>query len=150
MPPTRKYSGPRRKGEHSAKVTHTKNFRYKTGNKRVASRRGGKSTSNTIALSTLSKKSENLSIDYREMVEFSDMGGDNGSTPAIIRINLNNPVIGGLTPTGNDKIVAVLANQKPGATDPTAFHHSYNDKRNLADRLQEYFTYENDINPNNP
>lgn len=140
MPPARKYSGPRRRGEHSAKVTKVKNFRYKVGNNRVSSRRGGRSQSNVIALSTLSKKSENLSISYREMVEFSDMGGDNGSTPAIIRINLNNPVIGGPAPTGNDKIVAVLANQKPGATDPTAFHHSYNNKRNLSDRLQEYFT----------
>lgn len=141
MPPARrKYAGPRRPGEHSAKVTKTKNFRYKVGSNRVRQSRGGKSNSNTIALSTLSKKSENLSISYRELVEFTDMGGDNGSTPAIIRINLNNPVIGGDNPTGNDKIVAVLANQKPGATDPTALHHSYNDKRNLASRLSEYFT----------
>lgn len=116
------------------------NFRYRKGNNRLPQGRGVRSAGNTIALSTLSKKSENLSISYRELVEFTDMGGDNGSTPAIVRINLNNPVIGGSTPAPSDRIVTVLHNTKPGATDPTAFHHAYDGEFNLANRLSEYFT----------
>lgn len=115
-------------------------FRYRKGNNRFPQSRGRRGAGNTIALTTLSRKQENLSISYRELVEFNDMGGDNGSTPALLRINLNNPVSGGDNPATNQRLVTVLANQKPGSTDPTAFHHAYNDQYNLASRLSEYFT----------
>lgn len=113
------------------------NYKRGTNRGKTSTRR---SNANTIALSTLSRKSENLSISYRELVEFNDMGGDNGSTPALIRVNLNNPLIGGATPdlSAGQSIVTVIANQKTGSTDPTALHHSYNNKRNLVDRLQDY------------
>lgn len=139
MPPIRKFSGPRRKGEHSAKVTRQKTFRYKRGTSRGATS-GKKANSNNISLTTLSKKQENLSISYREMVDFLDMGGDNGSSPAVIRVNLNNPVSGGDSPAVGSRLVEVVSGTKPGYTAPTALHHSYNDKRNLASRLQEYFS----------
>lgn len=114
-------------------------FRYRKGNNRRAQRRGVRGSGNTIALSTLSKKQENLSISYRELLEFQDMGGDNGSTPCIVRVNLNNPVIGGDAPTGADTIVTVIANTKPGSSNPVFNQHSYNNDRNLAPRLQDYF-----------
>lgn len=114
-------------------------FRYRKGNNRFPQGRGVRSAGNTIALSTLSRKQENLSISFREMLECNDMGGDNGSTPFICRVNLNNPVIGGDNPVGADTIVSVLQNTKPGSTDPTVVHHSYNNERNLADRLSHYF-----------
>lgn len=117
-----------------------KPFRWRKGNNRFPQNRGVRSAGNTIALSTLSKKQENLSISYRELIEFDDMGGDNGSTPALLRINLNNPVTGGDTPAANQRIVTLLANTKPGATDPTAYHHAYDNNYNLAPRLAEYFT----------
>ena len=115
-------------------------FRYRKGTNRLPQGRGVRRSGNTIALSTLSKKQENLSISYRELVEFNDMGGDNGSTPAIIRVDLMNPVTGGSTPAPNQRIVTVLHNLKPGSTDPTALHHAYDNEYNLANRLSEYFT----------
>ncbi|AJP36365.1 putative capsid protein [Avon-Heathcote Estuary associated circular virus 6] len=145
MPPIRKLdtrakrAAALRRGQIRAPRRRGAPFRYRTGTKRgrtTAARRNG----NTIALTTLSRKQENLSISYREMLEFNDMGGDNGSTPCLIRVNLNNPVIGGATPTGPDTIVSVVGNLKTGATDPTFIPHSYENKRNLSDRLAEYFS----------
>ena len=143
MPPiTRLTKAQRARALREGRVSVRKRggFRYRKGNNRLPQGRGVRSAGNTIALSTLSKKSENLSISYRELVEFTDMGGDNGSTPVIVRVNLNNPVIGGSTPAPSDRIVTVLHNTKPGATDPTAFHHAYDGEFNLANRLSEYFT----------
>lgn len=137
MPPVTRRT--RKAGRKSKNKTGRVNFRYRKGNNRVRQSRGRRSNGNTIALSTLSRKSEKLSISFREFLEFNDMGGDNGSTPSLIRINLNNPVIGGDNPQGADTIVTVLTNLKPGSTDPSVVHHSYNNKRNLADRLAEYF-----------
>lgn len=115
-------------------------FRYRKGNNRFPQNRGVRGSGNTIALSTLSKKQENLSISYRELLEFNDMGGDNGSTPVLIRCNLNNPVDGGDLPATSSRLVTVLSNTKPGSTDPTFIRHAYDDKYNLAPRLAEYFT----------
>lgn len=106
---------------------------------RQPQRRGTRGNANTIALTTVSRKSEKLSISYRELIDFSNMGGDAGSTPALIRINLNNPVIGGNVPPPNEGICTVLHNIKPGGHDPSALHHSYLGNRNLAPRLDEYF-----------
>lgn len=138
MPPARRYAGPRRPGEHSAKVTKRKTFRYRKGNSRASSS-GRKSTGNTIQLTTLSRKSEDVSIDFRELFDFSSMGGDNGSTPTILRVDLNNPVAGGPTPSGSDKIAVVLHNLKSGSSDPVFNSYSYDNDQNLSSRLQEYF-----------
>lgn len=114
-------------------------FRYKKGTKRGYTR-AKRGNGNTISLTTLSRKQERLSISFREMLEFNDMGGDNGSTPTLIRVNLNNPVIGGAAAAGSDTIVSVVGNLKAGATDPTFIPHSYENKRNLSERLAPYFT----------
>lgn len=127
---------------------HTKPKGRRTGRKydvrtsrvrRARVPRGIKSNANTIALSTVSRKTEKLRIHYRELIDFQNMGGDAGSTPSLIRINLNNPVIGGTTPPANEGICTLIHNLKPGSHDATALHHSYNGNRNLSVRLADYF-----------
>lgn len=135
MPPIRKYHGPRRPGEHSAKVTKgRKKFRYQRGTKIGASRRATRGNMNTIKLTTLSRKTENISISYREELDFTQMGYDAGSSPTLIRANLNNCV--GLD---SDRVLTVVGSLKAGSTDPTYTRRSYNQKANLRDRLSEYF-----------
>lgn len=139
MPPVRKYAGPRRPGEHSAKVTKTKTFRYKKGTKIGAKRRATRGTMNTIRLTTLSRKQENVSISYREEYDFTQMGYDAGSSPTMLRVSLNDPVLGGENPTTNNRIVAVMSGLKSGSTDPSFTRKSYNQAANLQSRLSEYF-----------
>ena len=135
MPPIgRKYQGPLRRGEHSAKVTKSKTFRYKRGNRIGANRRATRGTMNTIKLTTLSKKQENVSISYREELDFTQMGYDAGSCPTLIRAHLSNCV--GLD---SDRVCTVVGSIKNGSTDPTFTRRSYNQKANLRDRLSEYF-----------
>ena len=108
---------------------------------RMPQSRGRRANSNTLSLHTVSRKSEVLNIEYREMLEFTEMGGDNGSTPTIVRINLNNPVIGGPgASAGNENIVVPIACQKVDSTSPVANKYAYNNKYNLSERLTEYFT----------
>ena len=142
MPPTSRSSDRRKlSAKQIAKLKKSDKGRANDRRKlRLPQSRGKRSNANTIAISTVSRKSERLKINYREMVDFSDMGGDAGSTPALLRINLNNPVIGGFTPPANEGIVTLIHNIKSGSTDATALHHSYNNKRNLSDRLEDYFT----------
>lgn len=139
MPPTRRYAGPRRPGEMSAKVTKSrKTFKYKTGTKRAGAR-GAKSNMNVTRLSTLSRKEENVSISFREQLDFSNMGGEAGSSPCVIRADLMNPVVGGPGSSGNDVIVSNVVNLKANSTNPVLTRQSYNNKRNLSDRLEDYF-----------
>lgn len=133
MPPVRKFAGPRRPGERSAKV--------KKHNKKGQSPRGKRQTASIIPVKTYSNKEEIVDMEYRCLLDFSHMGGDNGSTPTLIRINMNNPVIGGHTASGNDTIVTCVLNTGTGDSPPT--QPKYNlfalgDKRNLSVRLRDY------------
>ena len=114
-------------------------FRYKKGTNRMA-QRGRRTVNNVTKLTTLSRKEENVSISFREELDFSNMGGEAGSSPCVIRANLMNPCVGGTGATGNDVVVSSVANLKANSTNPIFTRSSYNDKRNLSDRLAEYFT----------
>lgn len=139
MPPARKFAGPRRPGERSAKVTKkTKKFNYKTGSKSIGSARKG--NMNVIQLKTLSNRVENLSISYRESIDFTSMGGKAGSTPTLIRVDMNNPFSGLVNPAAGDGIMRVVGQLKNGSTDPVFTRHTYNNDYNLTDRLQAYAT----------
>lgn len=136
MPPTRKYAGPRRPGERSAKVKKGKNFTYKTGSKAQGSTRRG--NQNITMLKTLSNKTEELSISYRESLDFTNMGGKAGSSPVLIRADLNNPFVGLIAPVQGQGIVKVVGQLKTGSIDPIFTRHAYNNDYNLTDRLQVY------------
>ena len=112
----------------------TQTFRFKKGTKIGARRRATRGNQNVTRLTTLSRKSENVSISYREELDFSQMGYDAGSSPCLIRANLNQCV--GLD---SDRAVTVVGSIKTGSTDPTFTRSSYNQKANLRDRLSDYF-----------
>lgn len=145
MPPIRRYpfrySKPRNVAqmEHNRRYRNKKRrFRYKRGNKRTYFS-VGRSNQNVTKLTTLSRKEENVSISFREQLDFSNMGGQAGQTPCLIRGNLNCPTIGGSGASGNDVCVSVVNNLKTGSSDPVFTRQSYNEKRNLSERLEEYF-----------
>jgi len=119
-------------------VHRTRNFHYVKGSSRNAAG-GRKGNMNVTQLSTLSRKEENVSISFREQLDFSNMGGEAGSSPCVIRADLMNPVVGGIGSSGNDVIVSNVVNLKANSTNPVLTRESYNDKRNLSDRLAEYF-----------
>lgn len=137
MPPIRT-RGIRSAMKKARKKKPQNKFRYVKGTNRFA-RRGVKGNMNVTRLTTLSRKEENVSISFREQLDFSNMGGEAGSSPCVIRANLMNPTVGGQGATGNDVIVSSIANLKTGSTNPTFTRSSYNDKRNLSDRLESYF-----------
>ena len=137
MPPIRT-RGIRTAMKKAKKKTTKNKFRYVKGTNRFA-RRGIRGNGNVTRLTTLSRKEENVSISFREQLDFSNMGGEAGSSPCVIRANLMNPTVGGQGASGNDVIVSSVANLKTGSTNPTFTRASYNDKRNLSDRLEEYF-----------
>ena len=140
MPPTSRSQDDRSK---KAKRKGKKHHRPRANDSRTlrnSQSRGTRSNANTIGLSTVSRKAEKLKIHYREMIDFENMGGDAGSTPALIRINLNNPVIGGPVPPPNEGICTLIHSLKAGSTDALARHHSYQNDRNLSQRLEDYFT----------
>lgn len=145
MPPIRRYPfryrRPRnvRQMEVNRRYRNKKRrFRYKRGNKRLPFS-VGRGTQNVTKLTTLSRKEENVSISFREQLDFSNHGGQAGSSPTVIRADLMNPTVGGVGATGNDVCVAVVHNLKTGSDNPTFTRSSYNDKRNLSERLEEYF-----------
>jgi len=139
MPPTRKFAGPRRPGERSAKVTRrNKKFNYKTGSKSMGSARKG--NMNVIQLKTMSNKTENLSISFKESIDFTSMGGKAGSSPCLIRADMNNPFRGLIDPADGAGIVTVIGELKSGAIPTVSTRHSYNNDYNLTDRLQVYAT----------
>lgn len=113
--------------------------RFQLGTKIGASSRARRGAQNVTRISTFSRKQENLSIQYREEFDFTNMGYDAGSSPCLIRVNLNDPVIGGTAPAPTQGVAMVVSALKAGSTDPLFSRHSYNDKRNLSDRLSDYF-----------
>lgn len=153
MPPIRRYAGPLMKGQRSAYVKGTRRnvrrhryhagpprrFRFKKGTRIGARSRGTQSRNNVLKLTTFSRKTENLSIQYREELDMTNMGYAAGSSPFLVRVNLNNPVIGGSDQTTGNRIVGVVGSIKSGSTDPTFTRASYEDAKNLAPRLQDYY-----------
>lgn len=144
MPPIRRYAGPLMPGQRSAYVRGTRKnrprrFRFKKGTKIGASRRGTRPTQNVLKLTTFSKKVENLSIEYREELDMTNMGYGAGSSPFLIRVNLNNPVIGGTNQSTANRIVGVVGSIKTGSTDPVFTRASLDQAKNLAPRLSEYY-----------
>lgn len=121
---------------------------YRKGTKIGARKRATRGQGNVIKLTTLSKKQEMVSIEYREQLDMQSMGYGDASTPLqtpfLLRTNMNNPVIGGTT--GNNRninvVVSKLQQSPPGtgvSTDPSFTRESYQDDPNLAGRLSEYF-----------
>lgn len=111
-------------------------IRYKTGSKAPGNFRKG--NNNVIMLKTLSNKTENLSISYKESFDFTNMGGKAGSTPCLIRVSMNDPFRGGVAPMPANGIISVVGNIKTGSTDPVFTRHAYRDTYNLEDRLTTY------------
>lgn len=131
------YRAPRRRDIRARRASRA--FRYKRGTKIGASSRGKKGVQNVTQLTTLSRKTENLSISFREEFDFTSMGHNAGSSPMLLRVRLNNPVAGGPTPTSADAINTVISNLKNGSSDPLFTRSSYNMQQNLSDRLEDYF-----------
>ena len=155
MPPVRKYAGPRRPGERSAKVKKH-NRKYVQGSNRKPLSRGKRMTASIIPVKTYSNKQETVDMEYRCLLDFSNMGGKNGSTPTLIRINMNNPLIGGTSPTGNDVIVTCVHNTGTegapnggsgtmAAVDPVYKRFANDNLKNLATRLKEYTDIYRDV-----
>ena len=113
--------------------------RFQLGSKIGTNSRARRGAQNVTRISTFSRKEENLSIQFREEFDFQNMGYDAGSSPCLLRVNLNDPVLGGSVPSPAQGIAMVVSGLKPGSTDPVFTPHSYNDKRNLSDRLEDYF-----------
>lgn len=143
MPPVRKYAGPLMPGKRSAYVPGTRRnrrkFKFKKGTKIGSTSRGKSSSLNVIKLTTYSRKSENLSIEYREELDMTSMGSDAGSSPFLMRVNLNNPVVGGSTQASGNRIIGVVGTLKQGSINPTFSRQSLDQNKNLQPRLQEYY-----------
>lgn len=144
MPPIRKYHGPLMPGQRSAYVKGTRRnrrrgFRFKKGTKIGSKRRGKHSLNNVLKINTFSRKVENLSIEYREELDFTSMGYAAGSSPCLMRVNLNNPVVGGNDQTTGNRIVGVVGSIKTNSEDPVFTRASYDDAKNLAPRLSDYY-----------
>lgn len=135
MPPARKYAGPRRPGERSAKV---KKSTYSYSRKAPGSK--SRSNQNVTKLTTYSNKSENLKIQFREEFDFSNMGGKAGSSPCLIRVDMNNPFRGlsDPDPPNDETIMQIVGGLKNDSIDPIFSRASYNSKYNLTDRLESY------------
>lgn len=144
MPPVRKYAGPLQPGKRSAYVPGTRRnkprtFKFKKGTKIGSSKRGKSSPLNVIRLTTYSRKSENLSIEYREELNMTQMGYNAGSSPFLMRVNLNNPVVGGTDQTSGSRIIGVVGSIKTGSTNPVFTRKSLDQNKNLQPRLQDYY-----------
>lgn len=111
---------------------------YRTGSRAKSFVKKG--NMNVIKLKTLSNKTENLSISYRESFDFTNMGGKAGSTPCLIRVSMNDPFRGGVAPVPANGICSVVGSLKTGSIDPTFTRHAYRDTYNLEDRLTTYAT----------
>lgn len=147
LPPRRRRRLPARPRAASAAPNFARN--YRTGTK-VGKTRAGKGN-NVIKLTTMSRKKEMVSINFREQLDFTSMGYGIASankplqTPTLIRVDLANPCIGGVNGTGNRNIVTVVSKliQNPPGTgvsvDPIFQRSSYEDASNLSSRLAEYF-----------
>jgi hypothetical protein len=117
----------------------SRKFKFKKGTKIGTTSRGKSSPLNVIKLTTYSRKSENLSIEYREELDFTSMGYAAGSSPMLMRVNLNNPVVGGSTQASGNRIIGVVGSIKTGSSDPTFTRQSLDQNKNLQPRLQEYY-----------
>ena len=95
---------------------------------------------NVTKLSTFSNREEHLKIQFREEFDFSSMGGQAGSSPVLIRVDLNNPFRGlsNPIPANDDTLVQIVGQLKAGSIDPVFTRASYNSKYNLTDRLEAY------------
>lgn len=141
MPPTgrRTYRQPKLYEMKGVRRVRKSGIRFRRGTKIGAKARGARSAQNVTKITTLSRKTENLSIQFREEFDFQNMGYDAGSSPMLLRVNLNDPVNGGSAPAPTQGIATVIGGLKAGSTDPVFTRHSYNDDKNLSHRLQEYF-----------
>lgn len=99
-----------------------------------------KGINNVTKLTTYSNKSEKLSIQFREQFDFRGMGGKAGSSPCLIRVDMNNPFKGlsNPDPHNDDVIMQVVGGLKTGCIEPTFTRDSYDGKYNLTDRLESY------------
>lgn len=135
MPPVgrRKYQGPRRPGERSAKVTK----RNKTGIRHYnQSLNTAKNTSRLLKIRTLLPKEINLSLQYRQQLIFANHGtapSPGVNTPTLIKINLLDPAAH--VDAANAGIVTVIA--YGGATTSPIFT-TQNPDPNLSAILTEY------------
>lgn len=121
---------------------------YVSGSNRKPLSRGKRQTASIIPVKTYSNKEETIDIEYRCLMDFSHQGGDNGPTPTLIRINMNNPLIGGPNAAaGNDNIVTCVLNTGSSGdlTQPKFNMFSLDNKKNLADRLKEYTDIYRDV-----
>lgn len=133
------------RGRPRGRPKGSRNRNVRTGTLRGAPQRkanGSKSRgiNNVTKLTTYSNKSEKLSIQFREQFDFSNMGGKAGSSPCLIRVDMNNPFRGlsSPDPATDDVIMQVVGALKNGAIDPVFTRDSYDGKYNLTDRLEEY------------
>ena len=134
MPPIRKYHGPRRPGERSAKVPkrrYGKN-KGKVIQYRQKNARYNKASNNILRISTLRPKQIFLTAVAKQTFIFSSTGyGNNG---ILIKLNLSNPIPPDSEGTGK---IAFVQDQ---AGDTNSTFQELNAKKNLADELNEYFS----------
>ena len=138
MPPVRKYAGPRRHGERSAKVTQKdKKFmpHPKTQYKKRA-QKGNRTGQDVLKLKTLLPNEQKLSVTYRVSINFTDMGSatslGNGYTPTILRFNMNNP---NFNASADSRIGNVITQSNVNTA--TFVHENAN--KNLEANLQPYY-----------
>lgn len=135
MPPVgrRKYSGPRRPGERSAKVTKRNKVGIRHYNQGFNAMRN---TNRLLKIRTLLPKEINLSCQYRQQLIFQNMGtapAPGVNTPTLIKINLLDPAahVG----SGSSGIVTVMA-YGGGTTSPIFL--TSNPDANLSAILTDY------------
>lgn len=135
MPPLgrRKYAGPRRPGERSAKVTK----RNKTGLRHYnQSLNSAKNSSRLLKIRTLLPKEINLSIQYRQQLIFANHGtapSPGVNTPTLIKINLLDPAAN--VGPGSNGIITVIAY---GGSTTSPIFTTQNPDANLSAILTEY------------
>lgn len=136
MPPVRKYAGPRRPGERSAKVTkHQKKMTPQSSYKKRA-QKGNRGGQDVLKLKTLLPNEQKLSVTYRDSINFTNMGSSatlgDGHTPTIMRFNMNNP---NFNATADSRIGNVITQSNVNVAE---FAHE-NTNKNLESNLQPYY-----------
>lgn len=145
MPPTRRFAGPLKPGQRTAAVS--KNY-YKLKKAREKAQKSAKNynnqrprnfqkkTSNMLQIKTLQPKEQLVSLQYKTIIKFSNMGyslfSNKGATGTIIRVSLTNPTYGS---TGS--IVDVL-DLGSNWVNP-AFTRTNSSELTLTDKLNEFF-----------
>lgn len=137
MPPVRKYAGPRRQGERSAKVTQKdKKFMPPKKTYKKRAKKGNRTGQDVLMLKTLIPNEQRVSITYRDSINFTNMGSatalGNGYTPAILRFNMNNP---NFNATADSRVGNVIT--QADVNTPEFVHENAN--KNLETNLQAYY-----------